>query len=346
MRTFFLSYFAALTLFAAGCGDDETSPSGGGGASSGGEGGTGGTGGETGGAPSQGGAGGAGGGPIRCDEPASAVIGPDGGELSHCGATLTIPAGAVSAEETFTIAIEATPPEAPFEREFASPIFVITPEEPALNALLSLTLEHEAGDSRFELAWYDETEQTFFPINPCEVTDTSKQQFVGLLGTYTVLRDINDYPDTTSGLGDGTMNLDFLGAPSVFDLDSPGSYGIFENRADGGRNVTLIAQRDVEGGIERLRADVLLDEGGASGTLIQVEWLSTVLGGGYSYIDGLVGSDGTLDITETAEGRLVGSFSANVNGGNPPAEEPLAATFDVSAELFKFPPELECPGPR
>src|SRR5690349_6050999 len=98
--------FAPIFLLAlAGCPDDNVTTEGGGGAGAEGGGGSG-----AGGAD---GGGGSGGGPLSCEEPKSASIGPDGGELSHCGATLVFPEGALAEETEITISVEAAPPEAP-----------------------------------------------------------------------------------------------------------------------------------------------------------------------------------------------------------------------------------------
>ncbi|MBK6518391.1 MAG: hypothetical protein IPM79_17335 [Polyangiaceae bacterium] len=288
-----------------------------------------------------GGQGGHGGAAPSCDQPASAEIGPEGGELSHCGATLTVPPAAVSVATTFSIAIDPAPPAPPFERELASPLFHLTPEAPALEAPVSLRIEHEAADSRFELATV--IDGSFAAIEACEVTTESQQQWIGVLGRWAVLRNLNDYPSSPSGLGDGTMALDFLGETPTYDLDDSGAYGIFQADASGGRNVTLIGQRDVAGGIEQLRIDLYVSADGQSDGLIQVSWISTVLSGGYTFIDGLLGTLESFEVTETPQGRLVGSLAVTVEGGDPVAEEPLALAFDVTAEAYAFPSELSCP---
>lgn len=329
--------FAPFFLLAlAGCPDDNVTTEGGGGSGAGGGGGA------DGGADP--GGGGAGGGPLSCDEPKSAVIGPDGGELSHCGATLVFPEGALAEDEEITISVEAAPPEAPFERELAAPVFVMTPEFPELALPVSLTLDHDAAGSRIYLARYDDAEQTYFGIESCETTETTIQQFVGALGTWTVLRDVNDYPDSTQGLGDGTIDATFLDTETNFDLDSQGSYGIYQSSESGDRVVTLIAWNEIEGGIQQLRLDFNVDATGTDGQLVQATWTDTVTSMGYSFIDGLVGSGGTFTVTETEDGRFQGEVTANMSGGNPPTEEPLSATFDVAVEKYAFPPEQSCPG--
>lgn len=332
-----LFFASALLLTALGC-TDEGEPMGGGGSGASPP-----IGGSASGAGGEGGAvEGGGGAAPSCDEPASAEIGPEGGELSHCGATLTIPPSAVSEATTFTIAIDPEPPAPPFQRELASPLFLLTPEAPALSAPVSLRIEHEPADARFEIATV--IDGSFAAIEACEVTPESQQQWVGVLGRWAVLRDLNDYPDSPDGLGDGTMVVDFLGETPTFDLDDVGGYGILQADAAGGRSVTLIGRRDVAGGIEQLRIDLYASEDGSADGLVQVSWISTVLSGGYSYIGDLIGTLQSFDLTQTPEGRLVGSLAVEVEGGDPPSLEPMSVTFDVAAEAYAFPPELSCPG--
>jgi hypothetical protein len=182
------------------------------------------------------------------------------------------------------------------------------------------------------------------PLEVCEITATTVRQLVGALGMYGVLRNIDDYPPSPTGLGSGTMDLDFLGATTSFDVDGQGNYGIYEARPDGGRSVTLYAIRPVGSDVESLRVDFSVDATGMSGSPIQVAWLSTATSQGYSYIEGLVGADGMLTVMETADGRLVGELTATAHGGDPVADQPLVVTFDVSVEKYAFPPELSCPG--
>lgn len=273
---------------------------------------------------------------------AELAIGPDGGSLSFCGALLEVPAGAVSESTTFGIAIDLDPPAVPFERELVSAAYLFTPVAPVLAAPVSITLPHPDLDARFELAREDGG--VYQAIEACEIGPMTIQQFVFSLGGYAALRDVNDYPDGPTGLGDGTVDLSFLMTDSSFNADDVGNYAIFAGQPDGGQVVTVRTLRDVPGGLESLRLDIQVDAAGDSGTIIQVEWISTALSQGYSYIDGLVGSDGALTITTTPKGRLIGDLSAIVHGGDPPHDEPLVASFDVAVEKFTFPSELVCPG--
>ncbi len=334
---------AALLLAAAAagaCGDDATQPTGG--AAAGGAGGS-----ETGGAASGGGAAGGaeGGGGSACDGGSrEQVVGRDGGTLTFCGATLEIPAGALADDATVGIAIDPSPPDPPFHYEVASPAFVMTPSDLPLLAPASVTIPHAAASSRFELAVVDEANDTFAMFEACMVTDTSLQQFVGALGTFAVLRDVVDYPESTTGLGSGEVELTFLGETKTYDVDAQGNYAIFQSSESGDRTVTIDTLYPVPDGVESLRIDFVVDAAGTSGSLVQVQWISTVTSQGYSFIDGLVGADGTIDVTEQPDGRLVGTLSATLSGGDPMTDQPLAATFDITADLYAFPPELSCPG--
>jgi hypothetical protein len=161
-----------------------------------------------------------------------------------------------------------------------------------------------------------------------------------------VLRDPYPYPDSVGGLGDGTVDLTFLATSTTYDVDQEGSYAIFSSSESGGRSITLQLYRSLQPeGIESLKIDFAVGPGGLDGKLIQANFTSTVQGG-FSYIDGLVGKDGSITVEETADGRYVGSLSATLQGGDPPHEEPLTATFDVAVEKYAFPPELSCNFPE
>jgi hypothetical protein len=277
---------------------------------------------------------------------ASAIIGANGGELAYCGATLVVPPGAVAADTTFTATEVLMPPAAPFERELASSVIRFEPAGP-FDLPLDLTLPHAAvPTSYFEMARLDEAAGEYASFEPCGVTPTSIQQFVGVLGSYVALRDVNMYPDSSSGLGDGTIDADFLGEMTTYDLDEdPSSFGIYGAGPDGTRALTLRILRNIPDGLESLRVNLVIDPTGNAGSLVQVEWISTVTSTGYSFIDGLIGSDGSLTVREEG-GRFIGEISANVAGGNPMTEIPFTATFDVAVEKYAFPPELSCPGGR
>ncbi|APR76841.1 Hypothetical protein A7982_02188 [Minicystis rosea] len=289
------------------------------------------------------GTGGAGGGAECPPEGVKKTIGAEGGTITLCGAVVEFPQGALAADTEIAIDTDPNPPSVPFERELASPVFRVAPATAALQKPVSITLPRSSPGSRVQMAVYDETEAAYLTFEACDVTDTTIQQFVGSLGTYTVLRDINDYPSGPSGLGDGTVVLTFLGSTVTYDLDEKGNYGIYTAEADGSRAVTLSILKSVGDGIESLRIDFGAEPGGMAGSLIQVERIATA-SGAYSYIDGLVGSGGSVTIMETAEGRLVGELAATVHGGDPQQDVPLQATFDVSVGKFAFPPELACPG--
>jgi hypothetical protein len=338
---------ALVALAGPGCSDEETPPGsdaggdGGAGASSSsaGPGGAGGSGG--------GGDGGGTGGGGGCGGEVTRVIGPEGGLLENCGAHLVVPRGAVRRDTSFAIALVEDPPAPPFERVFASPVFRITPADEPLLAPAELLLDHEvARGSRFEIARYDTEADAFVGFEACTATEAAIGQRVGLLGTFAALRDVNVYPDSTTGLGDGSLDLSFLGATYALGVDDPGSYGIFASDLDGGKVVTLNLWRTVGEGIESLRIDFGVEPGGAAGSLVQVQWISTVTSLGYSFIEGLVGSGGAITVEENPEGRLVGTLEATLHGGDPPHDELLQATFDVSVERFSFPPELSCGSPE
>jgi len=282
-------------------------------------------------------------GAVEC-EPVTAQIGPDGGELSLCGATLRVPAGAVAEEVEFGIAVIEPPAEPPFEQVFAAPVFDFTAGDAAFMLPVELILPHEVTDKRIGLGRYDEVESRFWIIEACEVTDTTISQSVFQLGIYTALRGTYDYPDNSTGLGGGSIELEIFGAPASFSLDESNGFAIFSDAEDGSRTLTLKSVRDVDGGVESLRVDFAVDATGEEANLIAIEWLSTVTSEGYTYIADLIGMDGVITLDLADGDHYVGELGATARGGNPPHDEVLQATFDVTVEKYAFPPELGCFG--
>lgn len=271
--------------------------------------------------------------------PQTAIFGADGGELALCGATLRVPAGAVAEDIMFGIEVVTPPADPPFEYEFASPVFHFTPTGTFFTKPVELTLPRPVTTDRIALGRHDPALDRFGIIEACEVTDTTISQSVYELGTFAALRGTYAYPDSTAGLGGGALELELLGATATFPLD----FGIYADREDGGRNVSLKALRELDGGLESLRVELGIDSDGAA-TLVSVEWISTITSEGYTYIDGLIGSNGAVTLSVAEDDHYVGELSATAHGGNPPHDEPLHATFDVTVEKYTFPPELSCPG--
>ncbi|MCY1064207.1 hypothetical protein OV090_05525 [Nannocystis sp. RBIL2] len=275
--------------------------------------------------------------------PVSEAFGPAGGELSLCGATLRVPADAVAEDVVFGIEVIEPPTAPPFEQEFASPVFRFTPDDVAFAQPVELILPRPATDHRISLARHVPEEDAFWIVEACDLTDTTIAQSFFQLGTFATLRGTYKYPDNTSGLGDGTIELELLGNTASFPLDMSG-FGIYSDAEDGSRTLTVKSVREVDGGVESLRIDFGVDSTGDIASLVAVEWLSTVGGGGYTYIVDLIGSDGVITLTDSADNHYTGELSAIAHGGNPPHDEPLHATFDVTVEKYAFPPELSCFG--
>ncbi|MDC0723415.1 hypothetical protein [Nannocystis bainbridge] len=275
--------------------------------------------------------------------PVTQLLGPAGGELTLCGATLRVPADAVAEEVLFGIEVIDPPADPPFEQEFASPVFRFTPDDVVFAQPVELILPRPVTDSRISLGRHVPEDDAFWIVEACDVTDTTIGQSYYQLATYAALRGTYDYPDSTSDLGEGTIELEILGVPASFPIDAS-SFGIYADAADGSRTVTLKSVREVDGGFESLRIDFAVDSTGDVANLVAVEWLSTVDAGGYTYIADLIGSDGVITLSDATGDHYAGELSAVAHGGNPPHDEPLQATFDVTVEKFTFPPELSCMG--
>jgi hypothetical protein len=276
--------------------------------------------------------------------PVSGTFGPAGGELSLCGATLRVPTDAVAEDVVFGIEVIDPPADPPFEQEFASPVFRFTPDDVVFDQPVELILPRPVTDSRIALGRHVPEDDAFWIVEACEITDTTISQSFFQLGTYVTLRGTYDYPDSTSDLGDGSVELELLGTTATFPIDMSG-FGIYADGEDGSRTVTVKSMREIDGGLESLRIDFAVDSSGDVASLVAVEWISTANGGGgYTYIVDLIGSDGVITLTDSTDNHYAGELGATVHGGNPPHDEPLHATFDVTVEKYTFPPELSCFG--
>lgn len=119
-------------------------------------------------------------GPVVSEE-RSAVIGADGGEIAVGGATLTIPAGALAAEETFImrqhdgVTVEGW--------ALVSPVYEIEPHGTTFATPATLTIPHGAANAQLLRA--DEMSAEFAPISADVGSLTTSAQLTGL-SAYTV----------------------------------------------------------------------------------------------------------------------------------------------------------------
>jgi hypothetical protein len=272
-----------------------------------------------------------------CD-PVTASIGPEGGELRLCGAQLTVPAGAVAAPTTFGIERLATAPDAPFDMEPAGPAFRFTPGALALDPPAVVRIPREDG-RRGGLAQDVPWEGGFVLIEACDQSAGGLQQYFGELGTFGAFRFVGPLPDSTQGLGDGTLTAVADGVQTQYDVDRPGNnYAIYQDSPGGSRQVLVTAMNDLpNGGFEYLRLDLAVNAATGQGSIIQISLLGPVNG---SYILGLLGQ-ASISFGDLSDGRIRAQIEANLVNG--PQNIPFQAQIDVGVERYIFPPSLSCP---
>ncbi len=274
---------------------------------------------------------------------ASLSIGPAGGRLSLCGASVTVPAGAMATPVTFGIEMVAAPTPPAEPRVLAGPAFRFTPDDVVLSGPVDVAVPHGGATGRLEI--YAVVGGELFGFEACTSdAETIGQTFgsidgfvLGALGTFVAVQDTYAYAETKDDLGNGTLTamvgaraLAFDVGPDGFALDEV--YGPF---------VGLTVETMVPGAdFEQLRVQLVVPENGPV-DVIHVQWFSMIelwsLG-----VPGAPGTTGTSDVVVGADGRLRGDVSGTLSSG----EQSIAftATLDVVADYWRYPAERVCPG--
>jgi len=176
-------------------------------------------------------------------------------------------------------------------------------------------------------------------IEACDQSAGGLQQYFGELGTFGAFRFVGPLPDSTQGLGDGTLTAVADGVQTQYDVDRPGNnYAIYQDSPGGSRQVLVTAMNDLpNGGFEYLRLDLAVNAATGQGSIIQISLLGPVNG---SYILGLLGQ-ASISFGDLSDGRIRAQIEANLVNG--PQNIPFQAQIDVGVERYIFPPSLSCP---
>lgn len=274
-----------------------------------------------------------------------ATIGSEGGVLELCGAKLEVPANAVGQPTAFGIERLDDPPPPPFDMSFVGPVFRFTPLGVGFAQPVSITVPR-TDNARGGLVRYDAEQGGFILIEACGVTDTSLQQYQYVLNTFGAARFVGELPDSTQGLGDGSVAGTIDGGAHDYDVDEPGNYAIYEDREDGSRLVTVaLLKSPSEGDFESLRINLVVNANDGTGEVVQVEYLSSIAGEfvGGSYMIDIMGT-ASITFGDLGDGRVRANLDAVLarSGGG---DLPLQMALDVGVERFIFPPSLSCPRP-
>lgn len=276
-----------------------------------------------------------------CGDRLAATIGSAGGTLEHCaGARLVVPPGALDADVELSITrVEVdVDPQAPLV--LAGPAFAFgAPSGTSLALGVEVVLPHDGGDRVEIAALIDGAWETF---EACGVTDSTIDQSVGFFGTFAALRDPTTYPDSgPSGLGAGTIEYTFGTLSETLEID-PSGYGIDEDPG-ARRSLTFVFRRSDEDGLRQVDLRFVLE---ADGTLlpVQLAHADTVLSEIWSADELAHPGDTTIAITRDEAGALEGTIDATLHLGDE--ERAFHATFDASAEPWRYPPERVCGHPE
>jgi hypothetical protein len=276
-----------------------------------------------------------------------AEIGAAGGELDHCGARVAIAAGALDSVRNVRLTVVALPDGAPSWLEPAGAAFDVEVEggvPPAAQPPLSVLVPHASTTRSLYFYRYD-AQDGYQPIEACTVTDRAIGQDVSVGGTFVALMDREDFPDSTDGLGSGTIDATFMGEQRSYDLDDDGfaTFAIYDEAVPGEWSVTLsVAQviSDVE--LRRVLIKLAIANDGTA-TLIEVTYGSTAAPNGlWSYLP-FDPEPPAITVTRDGQG-IVGSLEVELRSGD--ATELLSADFDVTVDKFRYPPELACGFPE
>jgi hypothetical protein len=122
-----------------------------------------------------------------CSLPTKATIDVAGGQLTHCGATLVVPPGALAGPMTIKI-VAVPPPAAPPGHALISHAFEIESGLP-IASWSSLTIAYPPAQGTVMLARFDEESEVMRAVEACEITGATVQQFLpptaeSAVGTY------------------------------------------------------------------------------------------------------------------------------------------------------------------
>jgi hypothetical protein len=293
-------------------------------------------------AAGEGGTGGAANGGCAVGQLVQAVFDERGGSLELCGARVTMPPGTIEEQRTVGLSIVDLPPESPAWLDPGGYAFQVDVEGDLPtdgSAPLYVVVPHFETTRYVYL--YAHIAGTWNYLEACTREADHIGQEAWAPGVFVALVEQEDFPQSVTGLGSGTVEVGFDGAVSVFDLDAETieTHAIYDGGQDG-RTVTLSAtKQSSDSSLERLRIDFGIDPHG-SATLIQVTYGSTAdVNGFWSYLPFHPGT-ALVELTGDSNDDLTGSVSADLTRGE--TVMPFSASFDVAVERYRYPPEGYC----
>lgn len=274
-------------------------------------------------------------GPSACERVTSA-IGPEGGTVSLCGASLEVPAGALTESTNFSVEHVLSPSQPPwFDHEFAGPAIRFDSDRPIPQpSKVHIALPFTAREGqRVYLA--QAVEGDWSGLEPCPRSG-ALGQWVRQLGVYVVLRSTDAY--VGNRVGQGIIHTELSGERRDYDI--PGSVGFarYQLGADGTQSVDLLATHER---FERLRLSLSAPPNGP-GTLVLVDRLCFGSASCPPYND-VAGNAGVAVDLSRGDSTLSGSFEVTVFVEG--RSEILKVSFTVTPVKWAPPSSTYCPGP-
>lgn len=271
------------------------------------------------------------------------IINEEGGSVSLCGASVAVEQGIINEDITIDLTVVETPSEIPYPFEAGGPAFHVSIDGdiPASGIpALDIRIPHEPTDNHIFLFLYTD-DGTWLEIEPCTADGSVLGQLMNMGGTYIVVRDPVDFPDSQEGLGSGNLEGEFMNNPISFDLDNGSiqTYAIYNQGRNGDKSVTISSSilNEEDSTLEIIRIELGVSES-TSGVL-------TVSYGNTGDPDGYWGYspfEDTAELTvhnytdEVLSATLTAPLSRNG------LTEILTLDIDITMELFRYPTELGC----
>lgn len=272
----------------------------------------------------------------------SARIGPDGGELSACGATLIIAPGALSEARMFGIEPIAIPNDGlVFDFSAAATYaYRFTPDDANLGFDARIRVSHNPLDTHEHIvAVYRSVvhPEGWYPIPHCAITEHESEAVVGLLGTFSTLRRNEYYPAGPVGIGTGTLNAMFNGVSTTCDIATSFSgFAISTLNETGTRRLRAMCDAPLTTGTTRitLQLSFTFDSGGVLGPVQSASWqaASESTMWTYSALDSAHGVPSTWFVDES-NSHLAGTLVTDLWNGTE--HHPLELTFDLVPDPYR-----------
>jgi len=281
------------------------------------------------------------GGDGQCPPQRSATmrVGEAGGTILLCGASVAVAADVLREPVGLTLRVVELPEPLPYSLEQAGLAFALEiegtvpslPEPP-----FSVLVPH--GPTTRHLYFYRVAGE-YQQIEACTAEEKVIGQTVGVAGTYVALVDVEDFPESRTDLGSGSLETSFDGQMDSFDFDSKefDTYAIYDEAGDGSRTYTLSATKPLPADNLTVARLTFVQAPDGSAEMIEVTYGD--LNGLWSYLPFNSGTS-EIAVKSTPGVGLEGTFSVELMLGEQ--KKTLSGSFAAQADKYRYPPSLSC----